>query len=82
MTSSKVGPYYFEHKKKHLEIPLSAWFEIVVGDASFELATPAVWRQKTISKTYILCGLQEVFNIVVRICSTASLYFLSAILLL
>ena len=39
-----------------------------------------MWRQKTISRTYILCGLQEVFNIVVRICSTASLYFLSAIL--
>ena len=46
MTSSKVGLYYFEPKKKHLEFPLSAWFTttFLVGDASFELATPAVWR--------------------------------------
>ena len=47
MKSSKVGLYYFEPKKKHLEFPLSAWFNLrfLVGDASFELATPAVWMQ-------------------------------------
>ena len=48
MTSSKVGLYYFEPEKKHLEFPLSAWFNwiFLVGDASFELATPAVWRER------------------------------------
>ncbi len=45
MTSSKLGPYYFEPNKKHLELPLSAWFIwlFLVGDTSFELVTPAVW---------------------------------------
>ena len=48
MRSSKLGPYYFELKKKHLELPLSAFFywEFLVGDASFELATPAVWKRQ------------------------------------
>ena len=46
MTSSKPGPYYFEPNKKHLELPLSAWFIwlFLVGDTSFELVTPAVWK--------------------------------------
>ena len=46
MTSSKPGPYYFEPNKKHLESLLSAWFIwlFLVGDTSFELVTPAVWK--------------------------------------
>ena len=47
MNSSIGALYYKKLKKKHLEFPLSAWFnwEFLVGDASFELATPAVWKR-------------------------------------
>ena len=46
MSCSMVTLYYFEPQKKHLKSLLSAWFKTpkMVGDASFELATPAVWR--------------------------------------
>ena len=44
MSCSMVTLYYFELQQKHEESLLSACFKTIkmVGDASFELATPAV----------------------------------------
>ena len=39
MRSSKPGPYYFEHKKKHLESPLSAWFHYVICGGRYKFRT-------------------------------------------
>ena len=39
MRSSKPGPYYFKHKKKHLESPLSAWFYWVICGGRYKFRT-------------------------------------------